>query len=124
MGNKNIKNRVCQIYTFTKKAVANTQVKTTKERRIRAAAVYALKKVKDIPALKVVSQNLMDSILSITDGVYRILSKTDVREQRAEMGQKINPWETIDNETLVPLLEQLLAELKQKKHNKKIRCAF
>lgn len=53
--------------------------------------------------------------MSITDGVYRILSKTDVREQRAAMGQNIKPGETIDNETLVPLLEQLLAELKQKK---------
>ena len=53
------------------------------------------------------------SNLSNTDGVYRILSITDVREQRAALGQKINPGETIDNETLVPLLEQLLAELKQ-----------
>jgi hypothetical protein len=66
----------------------------------------------------------MNSNLSITGGVYGILSETDVREQRAAMGQNIKPGETIDNETLVPLLEQLLAELKQKKHNSKISCAF
>ena len=117
MGNKNIKNWVCQIYTFTKKAVANTQVKTTKERRIRAAAVSAVKNAKRPSSIK--SSKLIFNALKFkfTDGVYRILSKTDVRKQRAEMGQKINPGETIDNETLVPLLEQLLAELKQKKHN-------
>jgi hypothetical protein len=57
----------------------------------------------------------MNSNLSITGGVYEILSETDVREQRAAMGQNIKPGETIDNETLVPLLERLLAELKQKK---------
>ena len=66
-----------------------------------------LKKAKDVPALIAVSQNLLDSNLSNADGVYRILSKTDVREQRAVLGKKINPGETIDNETLVPLLEQL-----------------
>ena len=33
-------------------------------------AVYALKNAKDVPALKAVSQNLMHSNLSITDGVY------------------------------------------------------
>jgi hypothetical protein len=76
-----------------------------------------IKKTKDVPALKAVSQNLRHSNLSITGGVYGILSETDVREQRAALGQKINPGETIDNENLVPLLERLLAELKQKKHN-------
>jgi len=74
-------------------------------------------KQKDVPALKAVSQNLRHSNLSITGGVYGILSETDVRKQIAATGQKINPGETIDKETLVPLLEQLSAELKQKKHN-------
>ncbi len=74
-------------------------------------------KQKDVPALKAVSQNLRHSNLSITGGVYGILSKTADRKQRAALGQKINPGETIDNENLVPLLERLSAELKQKKHN-------
>ena len=73
-GINNLKNRVCQNYTLTIKAVANTPVKTFNERRIRSAAVYALKKVKDVPALKAVSQNLIHSNLSITDGVYGIFS--------------------------------------------------
>jgi site-specific recombinase XerC len=52
-------------------------------------AVYALKLAKDIAALKAVSQTLMHSNLSITDGVYGILSQIDVSEQMAEIGKKI-----------------------------------
>jgi site-specific recombinase XerC len=52
-------------------------------------AVLALKNSKDIQALKAVSQTLMHSNLSITDGVYGILSQIDVGEQIAEIGEKI-----------------------------------
>jgi site-specific recombinase XerC len=44
-------------------------------------AVYALKKAKDIKGLKAVSQNLMHANLSITDGVYGMLSEIDVGEE-------------------------------------------
>ena len=54
-------------------------------------AVYALKHAKDIAALKVVSQNLMHSNLSITDGVYGILSEKDVREQITSLERKESP---------------------------------
>lgn len=50
-------------------------------------AVYALKNAKDIPALKAVSQNLMHSNLSITDGVYGILSDLDVKAQIHGLGK-------------------------------------
>jgi len=50
-------------------------------------AVYALKQAKDIPALKAISQNLMHSNLSITDGVYGILSDMDVRQQISKLGK-------------------------------------
>lgn len=50
-------------------------------------AVYALKQAKDIPALKAISQNLMHSNLSITDGVYGILSDMDVRKQIQSLGK-------------------------------------
>lgn len=50
-------------------------------------AVYALKNAKDIPALKAVSQNLMHSNLSITDGVYGILSDMDVRSEIHNLGK-------------------------------------
>ena len=45
---------------------------------------------KDIAELKAVSQNLMHSNLSITDGVYGILSETDVREQISSLGKREN----------------------------------
>lgn len=51
-------------------------------------AVYALKNAKDIPALKAVSQNLMHANLSVTDGVYGILSEMNVREQIASLGKQ------------------------------------
>jgi hypothetical protein len=52
-------------------------------------AVYALKKSKDIQALKSVSLNLMHSNLSITDGVYGILSNQDVRNQITSLGSEL-----------------------------------
>lgn len=51
-------------------------------------AVYALKKAKDIPALKAVSQNLMHANLSVTDGIYGILLGTDVKGEISELGKK------------------------------------
>jgi integrase len=51
-------------------------------------AVYALKMSKDIQALKAVSLNLMHSNLSVTDGVYGILSTQDVRNQIASLGSE------------------------------------
>ena len=49
--------------------------------------MYALKNAKDVSALKAVSQNLMHENLTITDGVYGILSENDVRKQIAELGK-------------------------------------
>lgn len=56
-------------------------------------AVIALKNANDIQALKAVSQTLMHSNLSITDGVYGILSQIDVGEQMSKIGQKISSGE-------------------------------
>ncbi len=50
-------------------------------------AVYALKQAKDIPALKAISQNLMHANLSVTDGVYGILSDNDVKAQIHGLGK-------------------------------------
>jgi hypothetical protein len=50
------------------------------------SAKYSRKLAKDIAALKAVSQNLMHSNLSITDGVYGILSDNDIQKQIAELG--------------------------------------
>jgi len=72
-------------------------------------AVYALKNAKDVSALKAVSQNLMHQNLSITDGVYGILSEKDVRQQINAIG---NMREKDDDDyQLAILLRQLLDTL-------------
>jgi hypothetical protein len=48
-----------------------------------------LQQSKDVADLKAVSQNLMHSNLSITDGVYGILSSADVGERIAGLGGKV-----------------------------------
>jgi integrase len=75
-------------------------------------ALYALKMAKDVSALKAVSQNLMHANLSITDGVYGILSDTDVKRQIDGLKRVAN-LESSDD--LIPLLEQLLGRLKSSK---------
>jgi site-specific recombinase XerC len=44
-------------------------------------AVYSIKRAETVGDLKAISQNLMHSNLSITDGVYGILSADDTRER-------------------------------------------
>jgi site-specific recombinase XerC len=48
-------------------------------------AVYAISMAKDVAALKAVSQNLMHENLSVTDGVYGVLSEVDVGRQIAQL---------------------------------------
>jgi len=75
-------------------------------------AVYALKRAKDVPALKAVSQNLMHTNLSVTDGIYGVLSKTDVKEEIVNLSKKIEAVETDKVSELIPLIEKLLGKLK------------
>lgn len=73
-------------------------------------AVYALKNAKDITALKAVSQNLMHANLSVTDGIYGILSGTDVKTEIAELGKQIVLAESNESEEeLKVLVAKLLA---------------
>jgi site-specific recombinase XerC len=51
-------------------------------------AVYSLKLAETVADLKAVSQNLMHSNLSITDGVYGILSADDTRERIDRLTRK------------------------------------
>ncbi|MCJ7433616.1 MAG: hypothetical protein MUO77_09030 [Anaerolineales bacterium] len=74
-------------------------------------AVYALKNAKDVPALKAVSQNLMHSNLSITDGVYGILSDLDVKDQISALGKGTIKSE--NNIELINLLKQLAENYKK-----------
>jgi integrase len=71
-------------------------------------AVYALKMARDIQALKAVSQNLMHSNISITDGVYGILSNIDVRSQITTLGQKKVSSEIEGIEEIKAMIKPLL----------------
>lgn len=50
-------------------------------------AVYALKQARDMADHKAVSQNLMHSNISVTDGIYGILSADDTRKRIANLGK-------------------------------------
>jgi len=73
-------------------------------------AVYSLKKAKDIGQLKAISQNLMHSNISITDGIYGILSDSDINEQITSLTEEKLPE---DNETLKELLRLTLDRIEQ-----------
>lgn len=51
-------------------------------------AVYALKLSKDPADLKAISQNLMHSSLTVTDGIYACLSPNDVAKRIQRLGRK------------------------------------
>ena len=74
-------------------------------------AGYSLKMARDIQALKAVSQNLMHSNISITDGVYGILSDNDVQGQIALLGQQAVSIESKDIAELKDLTKRLLEKL-------------
>ena len=52
-------------------------------------AVYALKQAQDVADLKAVSMNLMHSNLSITDGVYGIMSQQDISKRIQGLGKTL-----------------------------------
>jgi hypothetical protein len=66
-------------------------------------AVYSLKNAKDVSALKAVSQNLMHANLSITDGVYGILSENDVQKQIRNLGKQLATSKASASDELVIL---------------------
>jgi hypothetical protein len=63
-------------------------------------------------ALKAVSQNLMHSNLSVTDGVYGILSESDVRGQIEKLGEKLVTEKINDTNDIISLLDELISRLK------------
>ena len=74
-------------------------------------AVYAIKNAKDVGDLKAVSQNLMHSNLSITDGTYGGLSKEDISKRIAGIGSQISSTNKSTNE-IAELLINLGNQLK------------
>lgn len=76
--------------------------------------MYALKNAKDVSALKAVSQNLMHQNLTITDGIYGILSETDVKEQIMGLGKQNVPGGVGGMEELLTINKEILIRQKQK----------
>jgi len=74
-------------------------------------AVYALKNAKDIPALKAVSQNLMHSNLNITDGVYGVLSSTDVKGEIQKLCKSTATGQSDEIRELKTLINLLMLRL-------------
>lgn len=77
------------------------------------SAVYAIRMAKNIAALKAVSQNLTHSNLNITDGIYGILSKLDVREQIIGLGQTKGLINGKEDE-IVSQLKRILLQLENR----------
>jgi integrase len=75
-------------------------------------AVYALRMAQDVAALKAVSQNLMHQNLTVTDGVYGVLSDVDVKRQIGLLGVTPGLQQDKNIEELRSLLRELTARLK------------
>jgi hypothetical protein len=71
---------------------------------------------KRIQTLKAVGQNLMHSNLSITDGVYGVLSSADIELRIKAIGKKL-PTEQISSDDLGTQLIELGLKLKRLSFN-------
>ncbi len=76
-------------------------------------AVCALKNAKDVSALKAVSQNLMHANLSITDGVYGILSEGDIKAQINKLGTLNLGDESNNTERLIYITKELTRKIEK-----------
>ncbi len=78
-------------------------------------AVYASKIAQNPSELKAVSQNLMHSSLSVTDGIYNILSDTDLEGRIKNLGKAVIQGDITQQEILLRLNSMAadIAELKQ-----------
>ena len=70
-------------------------------------AVYALTQAQDIADLKAVSMNLMHSNLSITDGVYGVISQQDISRRIQGLGKSMADQQFHDAKDLQAQLERL-----------------
>jgi site-specific recombinase XerC len=70
-------------------------------------AVYALMLAKNIAELKAVSQNLMHTNISTTDGIYGMLSDAEIKDQLNRLGKTI-PKSEVENENLISSLKEIV----------------
>ena len=66
-------------------------------------AVYAIKHAKDMSDMKAISQNLMHSNISITDGIYGGLSDSDIKNQITNL---LNQTTISNDNTLIELFQK------------------
>jgi integrase len=78
-------------------------------------ALYGLKQATTLEEFKAVSMNLMHANMGITDGVYGMLSATDVKTVRERLGQTTQEADPISTIVLDQLAVQLLQRLPQLK---------
>jgi integrase len=69
--------------------------------------VWGLKRARTIEELKAISQNVMHSSITITDGIYGNLVKDDVRSVISQLGKQNKS----DEAELLRLIEMLKAQL-------------
>jgi hypothetical protein len=75
--------------------------------------VYTLDRARTIGELEAVSQNLMHAGLTVTNGVYVVLTGDDVRHTIASLG-RLSPLEAGgDQDPSVAMPETLLSQLKR-----------
>jgi hypothetical protein len=55
----------------------------------------------------------MHANISITDGVYGVLSESDVKNQIIALGQGVSGGEVGKLEEVIPILKMILANLKE-----------
>ena len=73
-------------------------------------AVYALKLAQDMADFKAISMNLMHANMSITDGIYAVLTEQDVSERITSLGQSPE-----SEEDLASLLRQIANQIEGRK---------
>jgi site-specific recombinase XerC len=78
-------------------------------------AVYSLMQCQDVADFKAVSQNLMHANLSVTDGVYGMLSDDDVGQRIGALGQT---GTTTDLNALAAIAKRILDQENASKENK------
>jgi len=77
-------------------------------------AVFSLKRADDIGQLKAISQNLMHSNISITDGIYGGLSETDINEQITSLTEEKLPDDKNSLKELLRLTLDRIDKLEKK----------
>jgi hypothetical protein len=76
--------------------------------------VYALKHAKNIGQLKAISQNLMHKNISIIDGIYGILSESNVKDRISSLGTENISSDKEKLQELLQLYKELIKMIESK----------